>query len=135
MTTPYTNVRAAGDLLQATCHAAALTSGWWKDTETQVDVRQWPEKYFKLWVGTKLALIHSEVSEGVEGHRKGLMDDKLPHRSMLEVELADTIIRAMDLAGGLGLDLGGAIADKLSYNSTREDHRIENRIAEGGKSF
>lgn len=129
------NVRFAGQLLQAACHSAASKSGWWIDTETGQDVRTWPEKYFKLWVGTKLALIHSEVSEGLEGHRKGLADDKLMHRTMLEVELADAIIRAMDLAGGLGLDVGGAIAEKLAYNATRADHKIENRVAEGGKSY
>lgn len=129
------NVQLAGQLLQATCYQAALKGGWWKDPETGEDVRTWPEKHFKLWVGTKLALVHSEVSEGLEGHRKGLMDDKLPHRTMLEVELADAIIRAMDLAGGLGLDVGGAIAEKLLFNSTREDHKIENRVAEGGKAF
>lgn len=129
------NVRLAGELLQAACYSAALNAGWWKDPETGEDVRNWPEKHFKLWVGTKLALVHSEVSEGVEGHRKSLMDDKLPHRTMLEVELADAIIRAMDLAGGLGLDLGGAIAEKLAFNAVRPDHKLENRVAAGGKAF
>lgn len=135
MSTPDINVRLAGELIQAACYNAALRSGWWIDTETGQDVRTWPEKYFKLWVGTKLALVHSEVSEGLEGHRKTLMDDKLPHRTMLEVELADAIIRAMDLAGGLGLDLGGAIAEKLAYNAVRPDHKLENRVAEGGKAY
>ena len=130
-----TNVALAGDLMQSVCHSAAFNSGWWCDPETGQDVRSWPEKYFKLWVGTKLALVHSEVSEGLEGHRKGLMDDKLPHRPMLEVELADAVIRAMDLAGGLGFKLGEAIAEKLAYNASRVDHKIENRMAEGGKSY
>lgn len=129
------NEATAGRYLQDACHEAALSSGWWRDPETGDDVRAWPEKFFKLWVGTKLALVHSEVSEGLEGHRKGLMDDKLPHRPMLEVELADAVIRAFDLAGGMGFDLGGAIAEKLAFNATRADHRIENRQAAGGKLF
>lgn len=117
------------------CHNAALSSGWWIDAETGQDVRKWEPKYFKLWVGTKLALIHSEVSEGLEGHRKGLMDDKLPHRQMLEVELADAVIRICDLAGGLNFDLAGAIVEKLEYNSQRADHKPENRAMPGGKSY
>ena len=82
-----------------------------------------------------LCLIHSEISEAMEGHRKNLMDDKLPHRSMLEVELADAVIRICDMCGGLGLDLEGAIYEKLEYNKNRADHKIENRLSENGKKF
>ena len=59
-------------------------------------------------VGLKIALCHSELSEMLEGHRKGLMDDHLPHRPMIECEAADAVIRISDLCGALGLDLGGA---------------------------
>jgi NTP pyrophosphatase (non-canonical NTP hydrolase) len=117
------------------CYQAAFTSGWWIDADTGEDVRDWPKKFFMLWVGTKLALIHSEVSEGLEGYRKNLMDDKLPHRTMLEVELADLVIRACDLAGGLNIDLGGAIVEKLAFNAQRVDHKPENRATENGKKF
>lgn len=89
----------------------------------------------KALVAEKLCLSHSELSEAMEGYRKGLQDDHLPHRSMLEVELADAVIRIADLAGALGLDLGGAIAEKLQYNQSREDHKPENRAKEGGKAF
>ena len=82
-----------------------------------------------------LMLVVSEVVEGLEGHRKNLMDDKLPHRPMLEVELADAVIRILDMCGGLGLDLEGAIFEKLEYNANRADHKIENRLKENGKKF
>jgi len=52
---------------------------------------------------------------------------------MVEVELADALIRIADLAGALGLDLGGAVLDKLAYNANRPDHKLENRRAENGK--
>ena len=82
-----------------------------------------------------LCLIHSEVSEALEGHRKGKMDDHLPHRKSIEVELADACIRIFDLAAGLGLDLGGAIVEKDLYNQQRADHKVEARLAEGGKKY
>lgn len=111
-------------------HGIALKSGWWAEFETI------PPEYRKYFIATKLCLIHSEVSEGMEGQRKNKMDDHLPNRTMLEVELADAVIRIFDLAGGLGLDLPGAIADKMEYNSTRPDHRPENRMdSEFGKKF
>ena len=77
----------------------------------------------------------AEVAEAMEGHRKSLMDDKLPHRKMIEVELADVVIRVADLAGALGLDLGGAIAEKMSYNAVRLDHKPEAHLAPGGKAY
>ena len=45
------------------------------------------------------------------------------------------MIRIFDYAGALGLDLGGAMAEKLAYNQQRADHKRENRKAEGGKAF
>lgn len=86
-------------------------------------------------VGELLMLIVSEVAEGMEGYRKNLADDKLPHRSMLEVEMADAVIRIADLCGYLGLDLGGAIVEKRAFNASRADHKLENRIKSGGKAF
>lgn len=86
-------------------------------------------------IGTCLMLIVSEIAEAMEGDRKSLMDDHLPHRKMLEVELADAVIRIMDLAGREGLDLGGAMMEKLDYNTKRADHKLENREKEGGKKY
>jgi hypothetical protein len=54
---------------------------------------------------------------------------------MLEVELADAVIRILDMCGGLGLDLQGAIYEKLVYNAQRADHKVENRLKENGKKF
>lgn len=129
---PNDNKLAAscGQELVRICHGASAAAGWWNDLETGAPLVDRPHV-----VGEKLMLIVSEVSEAMEGHRKGLADDKLPHRPMVEVELADAVIRIADLAGALGLDLGGAIAEKLEYNRNRPDHKPENRKAEGGKKY
>jgi hypothetical protein len=58
--------------------------------------------------GELIALIHSEISEAGDGAQFCLMDDKLKHRKMEEVELADTVIRIFDYAGGFGYDLDSA---------------------------
>ena len=111
------------------CHGLAKEAGWWSDLETgecAIESRNIPEI---------LCLIHSEISEAMEGHRKNLMDDKLPNRKMLEVELGDAVIRIFDLAGALNMDLGGAITEKLIYNIDREDHKREHRQGVNGKTF
>ena len=107
-------------------HQEMVASGWWHDEHGNHLKRNVPEI---------LCLIHSEISEAMEGIRKGLMDDKVPSRLMVEVELADALIRIFDLAGAAGLDLGGALVDKTNFNRDRADHKMENRLKEGGKKF
>ena len=85
--------------------------------------------------GELIALMHSELSECLEGERKDLMDDKLPHRKMAEVELVDTLIRIFDYAGAFGYDLEGAYQEKRAFNKVREDHKHEARRIAGGKQF
>ena len=138
-----TQIAAAGNTLVDASHGASIRAGWWISNNGLVldgvarGAVDTPVGSLlgKALVAQKLMLIVSEVSEAMEGHRKGLQDDKLPHRPMIEVELADAVIRIADLAGALQLDLGGAIAEKLAYNATRPDHKPEARAAVGGKSY
>jgi hypothetical protein len=128
----------AGKALVDACHGAAFTAGWWIDPRTAFNYRDEVRantRYGKALVAEKLALVHTEVSEALEGHRKSKMDDHLPHRLSIEVELADAVIRIADLAGALGLDLGGAVAEKMAYNQVRPDHKPEARSAAGGKAY
>lgn len=109
------------------CHGNSKEAGWYTNLQTGE-----PKKVND---GERLMLIVSEISEAMEGVRKNLMDDKLPHRLMAEVELADACIRIFDYAGYKGYDLMGAIMEKIQYNIDRTDHKIESRMAEGGKAF
>lgn len=90
-------------------HVWAKDKGFWEKDD----------RHNPFIVVVKLALIHSEISEALEADRKNLNDDKLPNRSGIEVELADAVIRIMDLGAALGFDLGVTIAEKMAYNEGR----------------
>jgi len=70
---------------------------WWTDLTTGEPIKRDRREL--------LALVLSEVVEALEGVRKNLPDDKLPHRKMEEVELIDSYIRLLDLAGGYKIEL------------------------------
>ena len=94
-------------------HETAKEKGWWDNPRNEGEI---------------IALIHSELSEGLEALRKDLMDDKLTHRKGIEVELADAVIRIMDYAEAFNYDVEGAILEKIDFNTTREKMH-------GGKKF
>lgn len=83
--------------------------------------------------GERLMLMVSEIAEAMEADRKNLMDDHLPHRSGLEVELGDAVIRIMTFAAKNNLDLIGAIIEKDQFNKVRLDHKLSNRANNGKK--
>lgn len=113
--------------MQELAHTTASEAGWYNDPQTGEPV----ERNF----GEVVALMHSELSEALEADRKGLMDDKLPHRDGRECEFADCIIRILDTAAALGLDVPGALIEKNRYNARRADHKMENRAKAGGKKY
>jgi len=130
---PYNTVRETHEGIEAAqnlCHFLAARSGWWTDLQTGL-----PKIPEAVNIPEKLMLIVSEVAEAMEGDRKDLQDDKLPHRKMLEVELADALIRICDLAGYLKLDLAGAVIEKLAFNQKRADHSLAQRQQAGGKAY
>lgn len=111
----------------ALAHDTATNSGWYRNPKTGRRV--------KRNFGEVVALMHSELSEALEADRKGLMDKHLPHRPGVEVEFADCIIRILDTAAALGLDVAGALIEKNRVNMHRADHKLMNRNAENGKRY
>ncbi|WP_345873159.1 hypothetical protein [Shewanella algae] len=106
--------------LQKKIHQQNIEMGWWKNPRE---------------IGTLLCLVHSEISEAMEGDRKCLMDDHLPNREMMEVELADAVIRILDIAEFKGYDIESAIIEKVAYNRNRADHQLSVRQLPNGKKY
>lgn len=92
-------------------------------------------------IGEALMLIVTELAEGLETHRatgkikpvdpmikkamSEMDDDEFKEHFALMVkdsfqdEMADSIIRILDLCGGLDIDIDWHIAAKMRYNATR----------------
>ena len=97
--------------MQECVYKTAVDHGWWEGPAAP----NIPEK---------LALIHSEISEALEDYRAGgglqnIYYDANEKPEGFAVELADAVIRIMDLCGHLGINLAEAIAVKHNYNLTR----------------
>lgn len=110
-------------------HGVSNLRGWWKDREGR-DLTGNP-----LIVPTKIALMHSELTEALEAHRTGANDSHLPHCDGFPVELADLLHRVFDVAGAFGLDLATVYAQKGKFNAQREDHSLTSRSGPGGKAY
>ncbi len=113
--------------LAVSVYTANAAVGWWDNPHRNV---------YEL-----LQLVVTEISEATEGERKDLMDDHLPHRKMGEVELADALIRLLDMAGAWGWKYKPGIGPMLprgllaATNKGEVHFRLTQAISELGISL
>ena len=106
-----------------------ISKQWWTDLETCKPLKRCVYDIFNL--------IDSELSEAFEGYRKDLMDDHLPQYKMFDVEIADCLIRVLDLASGDNLDLREAyergstftLKTTCSQNKSEQIRRLHRYVA------
>jgi NTP pyrophosphatase (non-canonical NTP hydrolase) len=102
------------DRAQVMAHQNSVDHGFWEHCSPKAIRQRVPEK---------LVLIHSELSEALEALREGQELDKVylvdGKPDGFGAELADAVIRIMDLAEALGISLGDVIQMKMRYNAGR----------------
>lgn len=100
--------------LAMACHSVAVDHGFWDDIDNHAILAEYA-------VPLKVALIHSEVSECLEADRVG-------NETGMGEELADVIIRVLDLCAWLGVDVDTEVARKMAKNKART-------MMHGGKRY
>lgn len=97
----------------------AYEHGWWEDAKTGKPIPPITR------IPETIALMHSEASEALEEYRADRMDlwhspsEIGPKPEGFGIELADLVIRAMDTAEALGIDLEEMIRLKHEFNLKR----------------
>ena len=101
------------------CGTQANKNGWHDDYPEDDKEKE------RLWIAVKAGLIAAEAHEAIEELRKGHDPDhqyKSHNGTKSEgflVELADVVIRVMDLCWVLDLDIESAVMRKLRDNDKR----------------
>lgn len=108
-------------------HATAVDHGWWEPQYQTValPLLGGPTKALvQRTFGDLMSLVHSEASEALEEHRNGHQETETYFSESgkpegIPIELADVIIRVLDICGYYRIDIAEAMLVKARYNETR----------------
>lgn len=114
-------------MFQALAHAAARDAGWYADEDTG--------KPIDRSLCQLIALGHFEGCEAMEAAFQTMPGDTPTQRDGVEIAIADDMVRIMAMAGYLGLDVAGAVIEKMRLNAARADHMPATRADEGAKKY
>ena len=121
--------------VQRIVHETAKAKGFWDEGQKLMieDGCNGPEpvqvKTRPFNLPEKLMLMVSELAEAMECHRDGtakLPDNHCPDYSRFAIEMADAVIRIMDLCEHLEIDLAEAILAKSTFNKSRPQRHEKN---------
>ncbi len=108
--------------------ALSLADRVTREISTSEDERELLYSMCRRNTGELIALMHSELSEGLEGDRKPHPDKHCPEFDNLAVELADTVIRIMEFGYARDIPIAEALIAKADANARRP-------FMHGGKKY
>lgn len=105
------------EILKEDIHDNAIEHGWYDEPRTFVEM---------------IAICHSELSAALEDYMnnyrlKKIWEDGKGEPCGTPMELADVIIRVLEICGYYDIDIGDAVIQKHEYNKSRP-YRHGNKI-------
>jgi len=119
------DARQVINALAERCWITARRKGFWEDADAirkRMGTLEAQAQVVDMAISQKTMLVVSELGEFIEALRTGTIldpDEHCPECWHGEVELADAVIRILDMAHQLKFNLGKAIIAKMAFNQSR----------------
>jgi NTP pyrophosphatase (non-canonical NTP hydrolase) len=106
----------------------AREKGFWNSMDSAIDVLEDHASEYGVskdtikatkdaFIAQKIALVHGELSEAIEAMRNNMYGTE--KKSTFEDEIGDAIMRLLDIAAQMDINIEAQIAWKMDYNLSR----------------